>query len=138
VAIDMYKGRVNPEVSNKNSVAMMRFLSGLFILCSFLIARNDFAFIVTLMSLSWGAVAGSFMAPYVYGLFWKRVTAAGAYAGMLTGLVTAVGLFFLLGPAKAPLSASLAMIVPFAVVPLVSWFTRPPSAALVAKAFEKI
>jgi solute:Na+ symporter, SSS family len=138
VAIDMYKGHVNPGVSSANSVAMMRFLSGLFILISFLIARYEFAFIVTLMSLSWGAVAGSFMAPYVYGLFWKRVTAAGAYAGMATGLLTSVGLFFLLGPAQAPLSASLAMILPFAVVPAVSWFTQPPSAEIMQKAFERI
>jgi len=138
VAIDLYKGHVNPEISNKQSVTMMRFLSGLFILISFLIARNEFAFIVTLMSLSWGAVAGAFMAPYVYGLYWKRVTAAGAYAGMFTGLATAVGLFFLLGPSKAPLAASLAMILPFGVVPAVSWLTAPPNPALVQKAFEKI
>lgn len=65
-----------------------------------LIARYEFGIIITLMSLSWGAVAGAFMAPYLYGLFWKRTTLAGVYAGMITGLVVSIGLFFYLGAEK--------------------------------------
>jgi solute:Na+ symporter, SSS family len=138
VAIDMYKGHVNPQISSKDSVAMMRFLSGVFVLSSLVIAKYDLAFIVTLMSLSWGAVAGSFMAPYLYGLFWKRTTRAGAEAGMISGLTLMVVLFFVLGPSNAPLAASIAMLTPFLVVPAVSWFTRPPDPEVIRKAFEKI
>jgi SSS family solute:Na+ symporter len=138
VAIDLYKGHINPKVSKERSLAMMRFMSALFVLISFLIAKYKFAVIVTLMSLSWGAVAGSFMAPYLYGLFWKRTTAAGAWAGMATGLVTDVTLFYVLGPAQAPVAASAAMILPFLVVPVVSLMTRPPEKRLVDKAFQNI
>jgi solute:Na+ symporter, SSS family len=138
VAIDMYKGHVNPEISNRDSVAMMRFLSGIFVLFSLAVAKYELAIIVTLMSLSWGAVAGAFMAPYLYGLYWRRVTAAGAAAGMITGVVLDVVLFFWWGPAKAPLAASAAMIAPFLVVPLVSWLTSPPAQEQVSKAFEGI
>jgi len=59
------------------------------------------------MSLSWGAVAGSFMAPYFYALYWKRTTLAGVKAGMLTGLTLAVSLFFILGPANSPIASSI-------------------------------
>ncbi len=138
VAIDMYKGHINPGISKENSVAMMRFLSAIFILVSFLIARYEIAIIITLMSLSWGVVAGSFMAPYVYGLYWKRTTRAGAAAGMLTGLVLAIALFFIMGPANSPIASSIAMLVPFAVVPLVSLFTSPPDKAILDKAFTGI
>jgi SSS family solute:Na+ symporter len=135
VAIDLYKGHVNPEVSNKASVFLIRLLSAIFIVFSYVIARYDFDIIITLMSLSWGAVAGAFMAPYLYGLFWKRATKAGVKAGMATGLVVNIALFFILGPAKSPIASSAAMIAPFAVVPLVSLFTRPPSERIIAQAF---
>ncbi|MDR3112825.1 MAG: sodium/solute symporter [Endomicrobium sp.] len=138
VAIDLYKGHINPEVSKKSSIAMMRFLSGIFILISFLIAKYEFSFIITLMSLSWGVVAGGFLAPYVFGLFWKRATLAGAQAGMLSGIFLAISLFYILGPAKAPLASSIAMIVPFAVVPIVSLLTKKVNPRIIVKAFKKI
>ena len=138
IAIDMYKGHVNPRVSKENSLLMMRFLSGVFVALSYFIAKNEFNLIITLMSLSWGAVAGSFMAPYLYGLYWKRTTLWGAKAGMATGLVLAIGLFFKLGPQNSPIASTIAMIVPFAVVPLVSLLTKPPQKALVDKAFQNI
>lgn len=138
VAIDLYKGHMNPKVSKANSLLMMRFLSGIFVVLSYFIARYEFGIIVTLMSLSWGVVAGSFMAPFMYGLYWKRATRAGVMAGMVSGLGTAVTLFFVLGAKKSPIASSVAMLVPFVVVPLVSWFTNPPSRKTVDAAFERI
>ena len=138
IAVDLYKGHVNTEVSTENSVAMMRFLSALFIVISFFIARYEFAIIITLMSLSWGAVAGTFMAAYIYGLYWKRTSLAGAACGLVTGLVTSITLFYVLGPANAPIGASIAMLVPFIVIPVVSMFTNPPEKELVEKAFKGI
>jgi solute:Na+ symporter, SSS family len=138
IAIDLYKGHVNPKISKENSLLMMRFLSGVFIVISYFIARYEIAIIVTLMSLSWGVVAGSFMAPYMYGLYWKRTTKAGVAAGMATGLVTAIVLFYVLGPANSPLASSIAMLLPFLVVPLVSLITRPPDGKLLKRAFKDI
>ncbi|HOP62048.1 MAG TPA: sodium/solute symporter [Spirochaetota bacterium] len=136
IAVDLYKGHVNTEVSTENSVAMMRFLSALFIIISYFIARYEFAIIITLMSLSWGAVAGTFMAAYIYGLYWKRTTLAGAAAGMVTGLLTSIILFFKLGASNSPIASSIAMILPFVVIPVVSMFTKPPEDELVEKAFK--
>jgi Na+/proline symporter len=96
------------------------------------------------MSISWGAVAGSFLAPYLYGLFWKRTTKLGAYAGMWTGLLVSNGLYWYWfvtespanAGARAPLAASIAMIVPLIVVPVVSLLTAPPKSETIQKAFE--
>jgi len=89
------------------------------------------------MSLSWGSVAGAFIAPYILGLYWKRIT-AGVLASMITGLTVNISLFFIVGPKNSPLAASLAMLVPFVVMPLVSLFTKPPSQKTLHKAFKNI
>lgn len=138
VAIDLYKGHVNPKISKQRSLVMMRFLSAVFIVISYFIARYDFAVIMTLMSLSWGAIAGSFLAPYLYGLYWKRTTKYGVGAGMVSGLFTAIGLFYFWGPAASPLASSVAMVVPFVIVPAVSLCTKPPSPGVIKKAFRQI
>ena len=133
IAIDLVKGQKGG--SRNGSLALIRILSGLFIVASYFIARYQLAVIVTLMSLSWGVVAGSFMAPFLYGLYWRRTTRAGALAGMFTGMTLAIGLFFILGPDNSPIASTIAMIAPFAVVPAVSAFTPAPAEDLVHKAF---
>lgn len=138
VAIDLYKGHIRPDVSKERSLAMMRFLSAIFVVLSYFIASKQVAFIVTLMSLSWGAVAGSFMAPLLYGLYWKRTSRTGVISGVVSALIVSIGLFFLLGAKKSPVAASLGMIVPFVVIPLVSLFTPPPGRKTIEKAFGGI
>ncbi|MDR2394273.1 MAG: sodium/solute symporter [Treponema sp.] len=135
VAIDLYPSKIDTKTGKDRSVAMMRFLSAIFVIISYFISRFQFSFIVTLMSLSWGAVSGAFAAPYIYGLYWKRTTKAGAYAGLVAGLVTEIALFFILGAANSPLAASFAILAPFVVVPMVSSVTQAPQQSLVDRAF---
>ncbi len=136
ITIDLYKGYLHPEVSDKTSLLMIRILSGVFILCSWAISRMQIGFIVTLMSLSWGVLSGAFMAPYILGIFWKGVTKAGAYAGFFAGAGTAVTLFFVLGAPRSPLASSIAMLVPFIVVPAVSLVTPKVDSSVIDRAFS--
>jgi SSS family solute:Na+ symporter len=138
IAIDLYPARVDPKTGKDRSVAMMRFLSAVFIVISYFISRFQIGIIVYLMSLSWGVVSGAFAAPYILGLYCKRITKAGAYAGLLTGLLTMIVLFFVLGSRRSPLAASISILLPFLVTPLVSAFTRPPGKERLARAFEGI
>ncbi|MDR3161319.1 MAG: sodium transporter [Spirochaetaceae bacterium] len=138
VAIDLYPSRIEAKTGKDRSVAMMRLLSALFIIVSYFISRFQFGFIVTLMSLSWGVVSGAFAAPYILGLYSRGITKAAAYSGLISGLAVEIILFFVLGAARSPLAASLAILVPFIVVPLVSRFTALPDKALLDKAFEGI
>jgi SSS family solute:Na+ symporter len=136
VAIDLYpQARLNAGTGKTASVAMMRFLSAIFIVISYFISRFQISIIVYLMSLSWGVVSGAFAAPYILGLYSRRVTKAGAYAGLAAGVATMITLFFTLGPSRSPLAASIAIIAPFGVTALVSAFTRPPEKAILDKAF---
>ncbi|MDR2445262.1 MAG: sodium transporter [Spirochaetaceae bacterium] len=133
IAIDLYPVKSDANTGKDRSTAMMRFLSLLFIIVSYFISRFQISIIVYLMSLSWGAVSGSFAAPYIYGLYWRRTSKAAAYAGLLGGLVIEITLFFILGPSNSPLSASIAIIAPFIIVPVVSTFTPPPEKSLLDK-----
>ncbi|MDR1587324.1 MAG: sodium:solute symporter family protein [Treponema sp.] len=138
IAIDLYPSRVDTKTGKDRSVAMMRFLSAIFIVISYFISRFQIGIIVYLMSLSWGLVSGSFAAPYILGLYSKRVTKAGAYAGLLSGVAIMTALFFILGSSRSPLAASISIVAPFIVVSAVSFFTQPPDKALLDKAFEGI
>jgi SSS family solute:Na+ symporter len=134
ISIDLYPGRPKPGEKDR-SVLTLRLLSIVFVAVSYVISRYQFDIIVNLMSLSWGAVAGAFAAPYIYGLYWKRATKAAAYAGLVAGLATEIALYYVLGAANSPLAASIAIIVPFAVVPLVSLLTKAPEQKLLDTAF---
>lgn len=60
-----------------------------FILMSFIIAFTDTP-ILDMMSYSWGVISGSFMAPYILSLFWKRLSRSGAWCGIIGGFLTAL------------------------------------------------
>jgi SSS family solute:Na+ symporter len=127
-----------PSLSDARRVRLLRVFSGLFILVSCLIALYRPAVIVTLVSLSWGTVAGAFMAPFLLGLFWKGATKTGVTAGMLSALVIMIGLFFHWGPGMSPVAATIAMLAPFVVIPAVSLVTRKPPVETLEKAFDGV
>ncbi len=143
IGVDLVKGFIAPNASEKTHLTIFRVCCAVFVIVSYFIALFNPSWIVALMSLSWGAVAGAFLAPYMYGLYWRRTTKAGAIAGMVAGLLVANalywGLFVVEGPGAAkkysPLVATVSMLVPFVVVPLVSLATKPLSPERVAKAF---
>ena len=137
IAMDLYGGVIKPNAPKQTVMTLMRVLCGVFVIASLFIALEKPTIIVNLMVISWGVLAGAFAAPYVYGLFWRRANAAGAIAGLFTGLLIAVGLFISRGKDFIPIAGAIAIIVPFIVVPIVSLITKPMSKELIARAFDK-
>lgn len=125
IAIDIYGAFVNRHLNQKRTMLLMRLLCAVFVALSLILALNKVDVIVNLMVMSWGALAGVFLAPYIYGLFWRRTTKAGAYAGIFTGLASAFILFMLWGKEGIPLAGAVTMFLPMIVVPIVSLFTKP-------------
>lgn len=122
----------------KKQVMAMRVVTGVFTLASFvlaIVAQRGMQMIVDLMSLSWGTIAGTFMAVYLYGLFWKGCTKTGAIAGMITGFGASITGFFLYGTSYFPVSATAAMLAPFVVIPVVSLLTKPVPENVLDNAF---
>ncbi len=137
IAIDVYGAFVNRHSNQKQTMALLRILCAVFVALSLVLALNKLDVIVNLMVMSWGALSGVFLAPYIYGLFWKKTTKAGAYAGVLTGLTSAFVLFSLWGKEGIPLAGAITMFLPMAVVPLMSLVTRPLPPAVVEAAFSE-
>lgn len=135
VAIDIYGAFGKRETKQKETMLLLRVLCAVFVALSLLIAMSKVDVIVNLMVIAWGTLAGAFLAPYLYGLFWKRTTKTGAFAGLFAGVGTSTVLFWLWGKPNIPVAGAIAMILPLGVVPLVSLFTQPPDRALIAKAF---
>ncbi|MCL2816784.1 MAG: sodium/solute symporter [Clostridiales bacterium] len=135
IAVD-FMGKVKPNMPKKTTMFLMRALCVVFALVSFAVALGKIEVIVTLMAFSWGAIAGSFLAPYIYGLFYKKGTRGAAWISMVCGLSIAA-IFSLLFPKHVPLVGSLAMLVPLIVFPIASRFTKPLPEEHVKRVFDK-
>ena len=97
-------------------------------------------FIAQLMGVSWGALAGSFLAPFLYSLYSRRVTKASCFACFLFSSVLMVANIFFRPqfPAimQSPINCgAIAMLAGLAIVPAVSLFTPKPDKELVDNAF---
>jgi len=96
-------------------------------------ARSSVTFIAQLMGISWGALAGAFLSPFLYGLYWKKVTKAAVWSSFVCGVAvmcacmycTYTGKVFINEYFTSPINAGvLAMLLGLAVVPVVSAMTR--------------
>ncbi len=118
VAKDFYKGFIKKDASDKQLTMLMRVGSVFFILLSIILALFKPAVIVTILSISWGAIASVFLGPFIWGLFTKWLSRTGAIMSSLLGLGTCLFLFFLWGPSKVPQAGAIGMIVSLVVPPL--------------------
>lgn len=78
------------KASGEKVGAVCKIVSVLFILLSFVIAITPDTPILVMMSYSWGIISGSFMAPYILSLYWKKINRFGAWVGMIGGFLTAL------------------------------------------------
>lgn len=129
---EVSQGKINAEVAAKierRKVVVMRVLIVFFIVISLMIALNPPQFIAQLMGISWGALAGAFLAPFMLGLYWRGVTKMAVWACFAWGVgLTLINM--LLGNPVNPINCgALAMLGGFAVVAGVSLVTPKPSAA---------
>ena len=84
ISMDIVQDNLKPDMPKDKTLLLTRVLCLLFIALSFVIAATRTP-ILMLMSFSWGTVAGSFMGPFILGLYDKKTTKAGAWAGMIGG-----------------------------------------------------
>ena len=127
LAGEVENGEIDDTVSEKierRKVLIMRVLIVFFIALSLMIALNPPQFIAQLMGISWGALAGAFLAPFLLGLYWRGVTRISVWACFVWGVGLTV-LNMMLGNAILnPIDCgAVAMVGGFAVVFLVSLVT---------------
>ncbi|MCR5748127.1 MAG: sodium/solute symporter [Lachnospiraceae bacterium] len=125
LTIDLIKGNIIKDMDEKKQVFVMRILLIVFIVISVVMALDPPTFIAQLMGISWGALAGAFLAPFLYGLYWKGVTRAAVWASFASGiLITVINMFPATKFIQSPINAgAAAMIAGLIIVPVVSFFT---------------
>ena len=129
----------------KKNLLIIRAFVAVFIIISAVIAivqyKHKVTFIAQLMGLSWGALAGSFLAPFLYSLYWKGVTRASCVVSFAWG--SGIMLLNMFAPSvfpeflKSPVACgAFAMVGGLILVPLVSLITKKPDKELVADVFS--
>lgn len=123
LTLDLLKDHVLKDMSEKKQVVTMQILIVFFIVISVVIALDPPTFIAQLMGISWGALAGAFLAPFLYGLYWKGVTRAAVWASFIAGVGITVSNMFIGYIASSINAGALAMIAGLVIVPVVSLLT---------------
>ena len=123
LTLDFLKDNVMKNMDEKKQVRTMQVLVVFFIVLSVVIAMDPPTFIAQLMGISWGALAGAFLAPFLYGLYWKGVTKAAVWASFASGVGITVSNMFLKYIASPINAGAIAMIVGLIIVPIVSVIT---------------
>lgn len=145
LTIDFLKDNILKGMSDKKQLVFIRVFIVVFIAISAVIAlvqyKSNVTFIAQLMGISWGALAGAFLAPFLYSLYWKGTSAASCYVSFAVGvglmLVNMLMRGALPGIIQSPINCGvLSMVLGLVIVPLVSVLTKRPSAELVEDAFS--
>ena len=144
LTIDLIKDNLIKNMSDAKQVFLMRILIVVFIAISAVLAliqyKSSVNFIAQLMGISWGAMAGSFLAPFMYSLYSKKVTTAACWVCFIFSSVLMTA-NMLIRPAfpvimQSPINAgAIAMLAGLIIVPIVSAFTSKPDKMLVEHAF---
>lgn len=145
LTLDLIKGNIVKNMSEKKQLFIMRVFIVIFIAISAVIAmvqyKSSVTFIAQLMGISWGALAGAFLAPFIYSLYWKGVTKAAVIVNFIFGcgfmianmLVKPMFPVWLQSPINAGAFTMLAGLV---IVPVVSLITPKLKAEKVEEVFK--
>lgn len=136
LTLDFLKGNIIKKMDEKKQLLTMRIFLVFFVVISVVIALDPPTFIAQLMGISWGALAGAFLAPFMYGLYWKGVTKSAVWASFICGVgITVSNMFFHF--IASPINAgAIAMVAGLIVVPVVSLITPKLSGDKVSEIFE--
>ncbi|MCR5418546.1 MAG: sodium:solute symporter [Lachnospiraceae bacterium] len=129
------------EMNEKKKMLYLRVFVAVFIVISAVIAivqaKSKVTFIAQLMGISWGALSGAFLAPFLYGLYWKKTSKAAVATSFTFGVVVMIiqlcislGWITVSGPVLSLIfknslySGVFCMLAGLVLVPLVSILTQ--------------
>ena len=133
--LDFLRGVWFKNMTKNTQVATIKILCIIFVVLSVVIALNPNNLITTLMSLSWGVLAGSFLGPFMYGLFWKGATTAGLWVSTIAAIAINV-VNLIQGYTAPPIAGAFAIVLSLVIVPVVSLITPKPDKKHVETVFS--
>ena len=145
LTLDFIKGTIAKKMTEKKQLLTLRIFIAVFIAISVAIAivqyKASLGFIAQLMGISWGALAGAFLGPFLYGLYWKRTSKASVWVCFLFSTVVMIANMIVkpVFPAilQSPINCGVfCMIAGLLIVPIVSLFTKAPEQAHIEQVFS--
>ncbi|MBQ6737330.1 MAG: sodium:solute symporter family protein [Synergistaceae bacterium] len=145
LTLDLLKGHIVKEMDEKKQLSIMRFLIIVFIIISVVLAliqyKSNVTFIAQLMGVSWGALAGAFLAPFMYSLYWKGVTKFSCWVNFIFSSVVMTANIFVRPDfpkiIQSPINAgAFCMLAGFLIIPIFSFITPKPDKKFVDDAFS--
>ncbi|MBP5451546.1 MAG: sodium:solute symporter, partial [Treponema sp.] len=153
LTLDFIGGYKKKKMSEKGNMFVLRIFVAVFIVISAVIAivqaKSKVTFIAQLMGISWGALSGAFLAPFLYGLYWKKTTKASVVVSFIFGvgmmivqLCISLGLFKVSGAflslvfKNSLYSGVFTMLASIVIVPLVSILTQKTRPSKVDEMFQ--
>ncbi|MBP9996474.1 MAG: sodium:solute symporter [Lachnospiraceae bacterium] len=136
LTLDFLKDNIVKGMKEKTALWIMKLMIVVFIVISVVLALDPPGFIAQLMGISWGALAGAFLAPFLLALYWKGVTKAGVWACFASGVGITVGNMFFNWFSSSITAGAFAMLVGFAVVIIVSLISPKLDKKRVEEIFE--
>ncbi len=142
LTLDMIKGHIVKNMDEKKQVLIMRVFIVMFIAISAFIAINKdkLGYIADMMGISWGALAGAFLAPFLYGLYSKKVSKPAVWASFIFGSGIMILNMLMRGSfpvvLQSPINCgAVAMIGGLIIVPVISLITKKPDKTAVDEMF---
>ena len=132
LTLDLLKGNIVKNMDEKRQVGWMRAFIVVFIVVSAALAlfqyHSSVAWIAQMMGISWGALAGSFLGPFVWGLYSGKISKAAVWVSFIVGVGLTTGNmiagFFGCALIASPINCgAIAMVASLIIVPLVSLVT---------------
>lgn len=136
LTLDIIQPATGGRMNERSQLLCIRLLVVFFIAVSSVLAivqaKSSVTFIAQLMGISWGALAGAFLAPFLLGLYWKRTSVASVWASFAVGILIMCGCMFCTFTGRtfispfftSPINAGvLAMLAGLVIVPIVSLVT---------------
>ena len=132
LTLDFIKGKIVKDMDEKKQLKVMRALIVVFIAISVVLAilqyKSSVTFIAQLMGVSWGALAGAFLAPFLYGLYWRGATKLSVWASFAFSTVVMLANIFVKSSfptiLQSPINAgAFCMFAGLVIVPVVSLIT---------------
>ena len=145
LTLDFIKDTLAKNMKEKQQVLTMRLLIVVFIAISVVLAliqyNSSVTFIAQLMGVSWGALAGAFLAPFLYGLYWKRTSKAACIVCFVFSTVVMLANIFVGSHfptvLQSPINAgAFCMLAGLVIVPVVSLLTPAPEEKHIAQVFS--
>lgn len=135
LTVDFFKGFIKKDMKDNQQMIFTRIFCVIFMVISVVLALFPGTLITNLMAISWGALSGAFLAPFMYGLYSKKITNASVWVSFIAGIgfiVLNMFIKFMSGTSAGAIS----MLITLVLVPVVSLITKKPDQEHVDKCFS--